>query len=157
MLKVVNDKMKIKEALFAQCRKVIDDKVIFLRGLLAEAQQAANEETKGSVGDKHETGRAMLQHERDKHAAVLAEALEQKKAFDMISPDENSLHIKSGSLVKTDEGNFLIAVGIGKIEAAGTAVFAIAPASPIGALMLGKKAGENISFNNKHYQIREVI
>jgi len=154
---VVNDKLKIRDALFMQCRKVIDEKVIFLHALMVEAQEAANEETKGSAGDKHETGRAMMHQERDRHAAVLAEALEQKRTFDQIRHDETSLHVKAGSLVKTDDGNFLIAVGIGKIEADGMTAFAIAASSPIGVLMLGKKAGEIISFNNKQYHIREVI
>lgn len=38
------------------------------------AQEAANSESKSSAGDKYETGRAMAQLERDRHAQLLAEA-----------------------------------------------------------------------------------
>ena len=52
---------------------------------MVNAQEAANEEGKSSVGDKYETGRAMMQIERDKAAQQLDEALKLKNIIDQIS------------------------------------------------------------------------
>ena len=51
---------------------------------MVNAQQAANEEGKSSAGDKYETGRAMMQIERDKAAQQLDEALKLKNIIDHI-------------------------------------------------------------------------
>ena len=42
---------------------------------MANAQESANAEEKSSAGDKYETGRAMMQIERDKAAQQLNESM----------------------------------------------------------------------------------
>jgi transcription elongation GreA/GreB family factor len=122
-----------------------------------EAQDAANEETKGSVGDKHETGRAMMQIERDKHARMLADALEQKQLFEKTEFTKPSAIIHPGSLVITSQGNFFISVGVGKIQTDEMDVYAIAPQSPVGSLLMGKRSGDQIQFKDRNFIVKEII
>ena len=68
---------------------------------MRNAQEAANEESKSSAGDKYETGRAMMQIERDNAAAQLDEALKLKKTLSLISASENHHVISLGSIVIT--------------------------------------------------------
>ena len=124
---------------------------------MQEAQEAANEETKGAVGDKHETGRAMMQIERDKHARALADALEQKKILDQVTVSVHDADtISMGCLVKTNANNFFISIGAGKIETEIGVVYAIAPLSPVGQLLMGKAKGDHIAFNNQAFEILNV-
>ena len=66
-----------------------------------DAQRSANEEGKSSAGDKYETGRAMMQIERDKAANQLEEALKLKRILDQIQPEVQHERILIGSVVIT--------------------------------------------------------
>lgn len=147
---------QIKTFCLQACRQFIESRIQAARKAMNEAQEAANEETKGSVGDKHETGRAMMQLERDKHARTLADALEQKKILDQIPVDFSDAKIRTGSLVFTTTGTFFISIGAGKIKTETGEIFAIAPLSPVGSLLMGKTTGEKIAFNNKIFSIQKV-
>lgn len=116
------------------------------------AQQAANEDTKSSAGDKYETNREMMQAEKDKAMQQLSEASKLRKVLDGINPKNNSESVGLGSLVKTNIGLFYIAVAIGEFEIDKSKVFGISPVSPIGSALKGYEKGDNINFNG-----REVI
>ena len=67
--KIRNSKLRmslIKEQLFTQCLAFIDNRLITIKNTMQEIQESLLSETKSSAGDKHETGRAMLQLEREK-------------------------------------------------------------------------------------------
>jgi hypothetical protein len=64
--------------------------------------------------------------------------------------------IREGSLVQASSGNFLIAAPIGKVELEGASIFIITTFSPLGKMLLGKKAGDSISFNQKTISILHV-
>ena len=71
----------LKHSLLHKCHEFVESRISNARNALDEAQQAANEETKSSAGDKYNTERAMMQIERDKHAAQLVEAQKLQKAL----------------------------------------------------------------------------
>ena len=58
--------MDIKEQLYEFCRAYIDGRTIRINESIKSIQESLSSETKSSAGDKHETGRAMLQLEREK-------------------------------------------------------------------------------------------
>ena len=99
---------------------------------MVNAQQAANEEDKSSVGDKYETGRAMMQIERDKAAQQLDEALKLKNIIDQISVETGSGKIMLGSLVITNSKKIFISIGIGKLFLDDEEFLVVAPGSPLG-------------------------
>lgn len=140
---------KSKADLLKACFTSIEFRINAAKKAMAEAQQAANEETKGSVGDKHETTRAMMQIERDKHARMLANALEQKEILEKINLEKKAEKVSSGHLVITESELFFISIGVGKILFEGHVVYAIAPLSPLGMLLTGKKVNDQVSFNEK--------
>jgi len=121
------------------------------------AQQAANEETKSSAGDKYETGRAMMQQDTDRNKAQLNEANKLMVALNHISVSSNSKIALAGSLVITNNGRFYIAISAGILTLNGEAYFAISPASPIGLCLNGKEAGDEFSLNGKQYHIEGIF
>lgn len=120
------------------------------------AQQAANDDTKSSAGDKYETNREMMQAEKDKAMQQLSEALKLRKVLDGINIKNNSDAIGLGSLVQTNIGLFYIAVAIGEFEIDKTKVFGISPVSPIGNALKGYKKGDIINFNGREVSVELV-
>ena len=147
----------IKKALHQRCLTLAEDRIASLQHILKEAQQAANNETKSSAGDKHETGRAMAQLETEKLTAQLSEALNIKQNLAQINPTITGNTVVLGSVVYTNNGNFYMAASIGKVALENEVFFAISPASPIGKLLLTKKEKETFSLNGNAYTILAVM
>jgi transcription elongation GreA/GreB family factor len=148
--------LQIKESLFESCRIYVQQRIDTARQAMQAAQESANMEEKSSAGDKYETGRAMAQLERDRHAQLLAEALKLSQDLAKITIDKPYETVQSGSLVTTDRGLFFISTSVGKLTLDGREYFAISSASPIGQALAGKRAGESATFNRMTYQVQNV-
>jgi len=153
----MQDVFSIKTVLHQRCLLLAEERIVSLQQILKEAQQAANNETKSSAGDKHETGRAMAQLETEKLTAQLSEALNIKQNLAQINPTITGNTVVLGSVVYTNKGNFYMAASIGKVALENEVFFAISPASPIGKLLLTKKKKETFSLNDNAYTILAVI
>lgn len=138
------------------CESILEERIHRLRKLSEEAQKAANEETKSSVGDKYETTRAMMQGEKDRLNGQLNEAYLLKKVMDGLQPQKRYEKVQLGSLVEMDGKLYYLGPSLGTIKMGEESVFVISTISPIGKVLLGKKAGEYIEFNGKKQQIRVV-
>ncbi|MCD8742606.1 3-oxoacyl-ACP synthase [Mucilaginibacter roseus] len=147
----------LKAKLHSLCLNYVQQKIGNAGEAIAEAQQAANNETKSSAGDKYETGRAMAQQETDRNMAQLNEANKLKVALNHINTAPNTTGIADvGSLVTTDNGNFYIAISAGILQADGDSYIAVSVASPIGALLKGKRKGNEFALNGKKYFLTGV-
>ena len=147
---------KIKELLIDKCRHYTLDRISRAEEAMHAAQQAANEESKSSAGDKYNTTRALMQIERDKNARQLVEAQKLTQAMDQISTAKQFDKVDLGCLVEASSGNFFISISMGKVEIDGYLVYAISPASPIGQLLIGKSEGEKAEFNKKVITIHKI-
>lgn len=145
----------IKEFLLAQCIAYVHQRVSRIQERISGIEHSLTSETKSSAGDKHETGRAMLQLEREKSGAQLAEA---QKLLEIVAKVNTSAATKVslGSLVITSQANYYISISMGKITHEETDYFAIAANSPIGKLMLGKAKSDSFIFNSNSILIDEV-
>ena len=147
----------LKKALYKQCLDYVQKRMEAAQLAIDEAQKASNDDTKSSAGDKYETGRAMMQQETDRNRLQLDEANRIKVALNRVNPEHISDTVEAGSAVITDQGNFYIAISAGALPVDNETYFAVSPASPIGLLLSGKKAGEKIVLNGKPYTIKMVI
>lgn len=146
----------IKAPLYAACRAATEQRIDTIRAELAALAEAKTNETKSSVGDKYETGRAMLQLEEDKYRRQLAEALRTWELLDRIDPAHQSPTARAGSLVRTDRGNYYLAIGIGKLTLDDTEVYCVSLGAPLARVLLGKRAGDAVTFNGTVYRIEGV-
>lgn len=120
---------------------------------LAQAQEASNDDTKSSAGDKFETTREMMQQDIFRNKKLLADAQQNLALLKSLIDVPPATLIKNGSLVETSEGVFYLSISAGQLTVEGKSVFAISAASPVGQLMLGKGVGETFTFNQKGYKI----
>lgn len=145
-----------KKALFQACKTHIEKRMQTIQDRLASIEESRNEETKSSAGDKYETGRAMMQMEEDKVKRQLSELVLMRKALSEIRFDQTFEYVRTGSLVETDQGHFYLTVGVGKIKLEDQSYFCISPNSPIGRLLVGKKEGDQLTFNGLTRKIEAV-
>ncbi len=146
----------LKILLHQHCLLLAQQKVNELNSILNDAQEAANNETKSSAGDKHETGRAMAQLETEKLTTQLTEAIKIEQTLQQINPNLTNQQVSLGSLVVTDSGNFYLAAGLGKIEMENSTYFVISTAAPIAQQLIGLTKNNSFTFNDKKYNIVEV-
>ena len=148
--------MSLKEELYNQCLNYVKTRMDAAQQGIDEAQQASKDDTKSSAGDKYETGRAMMQQETDRNMAQLNEANKLKVALNSINAAITHTTIDTGSVVKTNNGNFYLAISAGMLNVNGESYFAISPASPIGFKLKGLKVGDKFELNGKAYVIEAV-
>jgi len=146
----------LKEELLKQCRLFVDNRLKKIQETLLDIQQSLLSETKSSAGDKHETGRAMLQLEREKTGKQLAEVQKLNEMLSKIDLTTSGEHIRLGSIVYTSQATYFIAISTGLISVSNEQFFAIAPNTPIGKLLLGKKVNDEVFFNGKKITIISI-
>jgi transcription elongation GreA/GreB family factor len=142
-----------KENIIATAHKLLNSKLVELEKAIFNVQNAANEESKSSMGDKYETGRAMAQNDRAMLENQKNELLKDISTFENINFEQETEFIKNGSLVHTTIGYILISVSLGKIVESGITVMLISSASPLGTELSGKKAKDSITINGRQLQI----
>lgn len=149
--------MNTKENLYNQCKEFVNNKLATIENTIKSNQEALASETKSSAGDKHETGRAMLQLEMEKAGQQLQVVSEMKTTLDRINIQESSEVCKLGSVIKTNNINYFIAISAGKLIVESEIFYAISSKSPIGKLLIGKKENEKIVFNEKQFIIDSTL
>ena len=137
----------IKKELLQACFQFVEEKHNTISKSIASNKNDLYSETKSSAGDKHETGRAMIQLEMEKAGQQLATINEMKAILEKISIENKSKSICLGSLVITTKGTYFLAISIGKIIVEKNDYFVVSTNSPIGNQLLGKKVEEIIPFN----------
>ena len=148
--------LAVKEALLDHCKGIVANQLQNLQESIASYQDDLGSETKSSAGDKHETGRAMLQLEMEKLGKQMLEVQKMHQVLQSINLDQHSEKIHLGSLIFTDNMNFFLSVSLGKIVFEDQTFFAVSPSAPIGKLLLGKKAKDRISFNGITSTIQKI-
>lgn len=148
---------QFKSDIIKACRLVLEEKINSLHRIMSELSEAANADSKSSAGDKHETGRAMVQLEQEKTGKQLKEAEEQLSDFVKYDFTRAGETIGQGSLIETDKGCFFIAGSIGKIEVNAKVVFVISNKSPLALVFNGKKQKDTVLFNGASYLIHAVL
>ena len=149
--------MNLKQKLYHYCEVFIEERFKTIQKTIEELQKALQSETKSSAGDKHETGRAMLQLEREKAGQQLAGITQMKEVLARIDVEKTSKVARLGSLISTDKANYFLSISAGKLEISGNLYFAISVVSPIGKLLLGKQKNDVIIFNNNKSIIKKII
>jgi transcription elongation GreA/GreB family factor len=141
------DHNNIKLELLAACREYVGRRIATATQAMQNAQEAANEESKSSAGDKYETGRAMMQIEREKAAVQVAECHKLRQVLDQIDPATFHDKISLGSIATTERMIIFLAIGAGRMTVSGKDFLVVAPVSPIGKSLVGLKKDDQFIFN----------
>jgi transcription elongation GreA/GreB family factor len=147
----------LKQELYIQCQAFVDNRLKAIQKTIEEIQISLTSETKSSAGDKHETGRAMLQLEREKAGQQLAEVQKLNQLLSKIDISKTSKNVGLGSIIFTTQANYFITISAGELNADNQSFFAISANTPIAKLLLGKQKGSQIIFRDQGFKIISII
>ncbi|WP_438977855.1 3-oxoacyl-ACP synthase [Polaribacter sp.] len=148
--------MNIKEELLKKCHQFVNNRLQNIEETISSNQTALQSETKSSAGDKHETGRAMLQLEMEKAGQQIANIQQMKETLAKIDVLKKSTNAHLGSLIKTNTGNYFLSVSAGQLKVDNELYFAVSVSSPIGKLLLGKSVNEQVMFNSINIKLLSI-
>jgi len=148
--------MNIKEQLYKFCQEYVNARTIRIQNSIKDIQESLGSETKSSAGDKHETGRAMLQLEREKLGQQLQEVEKMTIILSRISITLKMSTVVLGSLVRTSKQDYFLAVSAGAYEDDSESIHCISSATPIAKLLLGKSIGDVVVFNGDNIRITKI-
>jgi hypothetical protein len=147
-----------KSKLYQRCMDFVLQRIDTAETALRQAQEASNDDTKSSAGDKFETTREMMQQDIARNKNLLFDGQQNLQLLSSLKGLASSGDtVRNGSLVYTSKGIFYISISAGQLNVEDQHVFAISAASPIGQLLIGRKAGESFSFNKKDYTVQEIL
>ncbi|MBT4903735.1 MAG: 3-oxoacyl-ACP synthase [Flavobacteriaceae bacterium] len=133
--------------LYNHCIKKLAQSLEVLEIRKAEIALALESESKSSAGDKHETGRTMIQLEREKLGEQIKKAEKNRATLHQLKQYKSSGIVRFGSAVQTNKANYYIAIATDSCTIKSTLFHCISPQSPVGTQLLGKKVGDQLVFN----------
>ena len=148
--------MSTKKQLYQQLQEQVDQRVSNAQKAMKAAEDSKNNETKSSAGDKFETSRAMMQGEEERNKIQLVKAVDLQRQLAQIDITKTSKIVVLGSIVFSNQGNYFLSIGLGKIVLEDTTYFAISLASPIGQLLFGKSEKDVVNFRGKRIEIQRM-
>jgi transcription elongation GreA/GreB family factor len=126
-----------------------------LRREQVQLEESKGSATKSSAGDKHETGRAMMEQELTRIQGQIESARKQLNELGQM-PANSSTKVAWGTAVRTKQGVYFLSVPLGRVKESKEPLFAISAGSPLGQLLLGKSAGDSVTFRGNEFNLLEV-
>lgn len=145
-----------KQKLLTACMNYVEERLAKIDAAIKDLEDALKLETKCSMGDKYETGRAMLHLEFEKLSGQHEQYQKLKKTVRMIGSKSTFQKVGFGAVVETGQANYFIAIPAGEITLDEGKFYAVGAGSPIAVALAGKAEGDEISFNGKTFRITSV-
>ena len=149
--------MELKSQLITACESYLQERITRIQAAIDDLQDALKLETKCSMGDKYETGRAMLHLEFEKLAGQMEEYKKLRKTLSLINSKKVAENVIFGTAVKTNAANYFVAIPAGEIKVGDTKFYAVGTNAPISKALMGKSKGEVAEFNGKKLKIQEIF
>ena len=148
--------MTIKQQIYNHYLEHINYRIQNYRDMISDLAEDAQNDAKGSAGDKHETALSMMHIEQEKLTQKLKEVLEQKAILDKIDAAQNHNVVALGSVVKANKTYFFLSAALPKTTIENIDVFALSPQSPLGTKLMGNKIGFEFQMNTTKYIIQTI-
>ncbi|MBF6640088.1 hypothetical protein IVB69_01215 [Flavobacterium sp. J49] len=146
----------MKQQVLQYYKQLVQDRIDVFQDMISGLTIDAQNDAKGSAGDKHETALSMMHLEQEKLNHKLKEILEQKAILDKIDGSVTHQKVALGSLVQANGMLLFISAALPKITLDGKTVFALSPQSPLGSKLMGNDTGFEFDMNGKPYRIENV-
>lgn len=135
---------------------LLQDKIDVYQDMILGLSEDAQNDAKGSAGDKHETSLSMMHLEQEKLTNKLKETIVLKEILEKIDDSKNSATIVLGSYVKVNAMQLFISAALPKILIDEITILSVSPQSPLGSQLMGKKQHEIVVVNGTTFTILEV-
>lgn len=155
---------QLKTVCLAQLNSQIRDKISSAQQLIDFTEESKTSATKGSAGDKHETGRAMMERELALSKAQLNKAEFLQNELSKISLEHKYNKVEFGALIIASGAKYFMSIGLGKVSLNldsdlskdSDYFYAISGGSPIGKVLQNATKGDLIKFQGREIEILHV-
>ena len=148
--------MSIKPQILLRYKEMLQDRIDVFQDMISGLTIDAQNDAKGSAGDKHETALSMMHLEQEKLNHKLKEIIEQKAILDKIDASQTHKKAALGSLVQANGMLLFISTALPKLIIDDKSIFALSPQSPLGSKLMGNEVGHSFDMNGKLYVMESV-
>ena len=149
--------MMFKQNVLIAYKQLVQDRIDVFQDMISGLTIDAQNDAKGSAGDKHETALSMMHLEQEKLNYKLREILEQKAILDKIDASQTHKKVALGSLVQANGMLLFISTALPKLIIEDKTIFALSPQSPLGSNLMGNEVGVEFDMNGKDYRIENLV
>ena len=135
---------------------LLQDKIDVYQDMILGLSNDAQNDAKGSAGDKHETALSMMHLEQEKLTNKLKETIVLKEILEKIDVSKTTATIVLGSYVKVNAMQLFISAAFPKILINEITILSVSPQSPLGSQLMGKKQHDIVVVNGTTFTILEV-
>ena len=146
----------MKQQVLQRYKEMLQDRIDVFQDMISGLTIDAQNDAKGSAGDKHETALSMMHLEQEKLNFKLKEILEQKAILDKIDASQTHKKVALGSLVQANGMLLFISTALPKLIIDDKTIFALSPQSPLGSKLMGNEVGYSFDMNGKLYVMESV-
>ena len=146
----------MKPIILQRYQQLLQDRIDVFQDMISGLTDDAQNDAKGSAGDKHETALSMMHLEQEKLNYKLQEILAQKAILDKIDPNAKHTKIALGSMVQANGMLLFICAALPKITIDQSVIIAVSPQSPLGSHLMGNKVGFTFEINGTNYVIQNI-
>lgn len=136
---------------------LLQDKIDVYQDMISGLSNDAQNDAKGSAGDKHETALSMMHLEQEKLTNKLKETIALKDILEKIDVSKTTATIALGSYVKVNTMQLFISAALPKIVIDEITILSVSLQSPLGSQLMGKKQGEIVVVNETSFTIHQVL
>jgi transcription elongation GreA/GreB family factor len=147
----------MKQQVLQRYHQILQDRIDVFRDMISGLTEDAQNDAKGSAGDKHETALSMMHLEQEKLNHKLKEILDQKATLDKIDPNSNHNKIALGSMVQANGMLLFISAALPKINIDQSTIIAVSPQSPLGSKLMGNSEGFTFEINTSLFTVEKVF
>ena len=147
----------MKQQILNRYKEILQDRIDVFQDMILGLTLDAQNDAKGSAGDKHETALSMMHIEQEKLNYKLKEVLEQQSILNKIDASQVHNKVALGSLVQANGMLLFISAALPKITLEDKTVFALSPQSPQGSKLLGNGVAFSVEVNGKMYLIERIF
>lgn len=145
------DKNQVKKALLSDYVSKYDQLKLYLDDL----NESLKSESKSSVGDKHEVGRAKIQTEIARLQEQVGRVEKQVHLIEQLT-DKKIESVAVGALLKTDKAIIYLALDHGVFKYDGKQILVTSLNSPLGKQLKEKKVGDKVKIGAQNHELREI-
>ena len=142
-----------KQQIIQKYQQLLQDRIDIFRDMISDLTIDAQNDAKGSAGDKHETALSMMHIEQEKLNYKLTEILQQKAIIDKIDATAKHTKIELGSVVQANGMLLFISTALPKISIEDKTIIAVSPQSPLGNKLMGNEVGFSFEINGTKYVV----
>lgn len=146
----------MKQQILQRYKEMLQDRIDIFQDMISGLTIDAQNDAKGSAGDKHETTLSMMHLEQEKLNHKLKEILDQKAILDKIDASQTHKKVALGSLVQANGMLLFISTALPKLIIDDKTIFALSPQSPLGSKLMGNEAAFSFDMNGKLYVIESI-